>query len=762
MNLQLSISEIVRTTGGVYFGDASDTEKAFIRNVIIDSRSPLAGEQTLFIALSGKKSRGEEYVDDFAEKGGRLAIVSKKVSSSIDQIVVENPLKALQQLAQNHRSKFDIPVVGITGSNGKTVVKEWLYHTLNDHFKVVRSPKSYNSQIGVALSVLQLTEQDEIALFEAGISQPHEMLNLREMIQPTVGIFTGIGDAHSANFSSNSEKKKEKFILFQKVDQLIEPLKKPEELVIPFDDKASISNAQLVKLTAEYFGIPDKEVKIKLATLPTIAMRMEQISGKDGCTILNDSYSSDLQSLEIALKHIELFEGIQKKVLFLTPFEDTKRTTELANLLHSSGIDELVFFGKESELSVSGLKTHYYSSPRKYMQQALEFKNTLLLFKGSRKVGLEKIVKTYSEKKHVSRLLIDFNAIRNNLQYYRDQVSNDVQILAMVKAQSYGSGIVEMAKFLAHEKVDYLGVAYADEGITIRQQGIDTPIIVMNPEPNSLTDIIENRLEPSIYSMEALQEFIHELILRQESNYPIHIKLNTGMNRLGFGEKEIDRLIDVLETQPEVYVKSILSHLSVADDNRENEFTYGQIRSFEIMSGTICYRLSYPIVRHIANSAATLNFRQSHFDMVRLGIGMFGLISSTEHQLENALTFVSRISQVNQVKAGSSVGYGRSFIAVNDMPVGIVPVGYADGLSRALSKGKWHLIIKGKKAPIIGNICMDMCMVDLSGIDAKRGDDAIVFGPENTVKDMASALNTIPYEIISSISSRVFRVYLED
>ncbi|MCG8574019.1 MAG: alanine racemase [Flavobacteriales bacterium] len=763
MNLRLDIETLCSVTQGEFIGDPAVKSDLIIQNIIIDSRSPLVGENTLFITLEGKKDDGLNFVDDFCKKGGKLIIGKSTVSTEVAQIIVSNPLTALQEIARFHRSKFNIPVIGITGSNGKTVVKEWLYHCLRDRYNIVRSPKSYNSQIGVPLSVLQLTEQHELAIFEAGISQPGEMERLERIIQPSLGIFTGLGDAHSANFISDEEKKSEKFKLFRSVEKLIENNGQFDRLQIPFEDEASQSNAQLVKQTALHLGHELSFIEPKLATLPSISMRMEQIPAKGGCLILNDAYSSDLQSLEIALKHIEQFNSLENKVLFLTPFEDNKRGEELIDLLSGAHLNEIVLIGDEADLAYpKHLKVHHYPNVEAYLQKPLRYKNSLILFKGSRKIGLERIVKVYAEKKHISRLIIDFNAIRHNLNYYKDHLEKGTMVLAMVKAQSYGSGITEMAHFLAGEKVNYFGVAYADEGVEIRKSRLNTPIIVMNPEPNALDDIIEYSLEPSIYSIEALQEFIHELILKQRSNYPIHIKLNTGMNRLGFNEDELAELISVLQTQPEVYVKSIFSHLSSADDTRESEFTFGQIRKFEIMSGMIKDQLGYPVIRHIANSAATLNYRQSHFDMIRMGIGLFGLVDAKNKSLENALSLKSRISQINLVKQGESVGYGRSFIAEEDMTIGVVPIGYADGLRRELSKGVWSVIINGKNAPIVGNICMDMCMVDLSRIDAKRGDDVLVFGKENSIYEMAQLLNTIPYEIISSISSRVFRIYLDD
>ncbi len=728
-----------------------------IQNVITDSRSPAIWEKTLFIALRGLKDNGSRFVQDFITKGGKVVMCEKSPVENVAHILVDNTLVALQKLAGYHRSQFTIPVIGITGSNGKTVVKEWLYHVMKDDFHIVRSPKSYNSQLGVALSVLEMTSENTLAIFEAGISKPGEMEKLTRIIRPTIGVFTGIGDAHSANFTSDQEKKSEKLKLFSTAERFFEPLPDDPLPLIPYSDKGSLENARVVYKVAKHFGLSEEKILQRLAELPPVSMRMEQISGKNGCLILNDAYSADVQSLEIALQYIAQFRKYKKKVLFLSPLEDNSEQKRLKDLIASARVDEIVIIGKNPDVEKAIVKT----SVAEYLKNPLNYEDALLLIKGSRKAGLEKIVQYYADKKHITRLLIDFGAVRNNLNYFRERIGSGTKILGMVKAQSYGSGIVEMAKFLESEKCDYLGVAYADEGVSLRQAGITLPILVMNPEASGYDDIIDFDLEPSIYSIESLDEFIHELILRQKEHFPIHLKLDTGMNRLGFRDEDLHDLMGILRAQPEVYVKTIFSHLSAADVQHERDFTFSQIRKFEIMSGYIMDRLGYPVTRHLANSAGAVNYGGSLFDMVRLGIGLFGLLEEENNFLENGLTLMSKISQIKKVKQGESIGYGRTYIAEEEQLIGIVPIGYADGLRRSLSSGIWSVIVNGQRAPIIGNICMDMCMIDLRGIDAKRGDDVQIFGAGNTIFEMAMALNSIPYEIISAISSRVHRVYLE-
>jgi len=765
MNIDFSIKRLAEIVNGEIYNPQNLSLDFSVSNVVIDTRSPSIQEKTLFIALSGSKEDGHKFLETFRAKKGQVAVVSRlNESVSVCQILLKNPLEALQSLATAHRSKFSFPVIGITGSNGKTIVKEWLYHTLKDNFSIVRSPKSYNSQIGVALSVLEMTPDHNLAIFEAGISKPGEMEKLEKMIQPTIGIFTGIGDAHSANFISDQQKLDEKKKLFTRCKILFDN-NSVSTSEIPFTDEASMKNASLVCQVAAYLEVKEELINSKLKTLPAISMRLEQLEGKDNCLLLNDSYSADLQSLEIALKQLRTLSKFNTRILFLSAFEDNQNDQIRLNLQHlltEENISRLVFIGIKSDLPELKIPVDFFDSADAFLKSGIKFENATILFKGSRKSGLEKIVHHLSEKKHITKLVINFSALRNNLNFFRSRLSASTKVLVMVKAQSYGGGLTEMAHFLVSQKVDYFGVAYADEGVQLRMAGITVPILVMNPEESAFDEILNYNLEPSIYSPEILDSFLRYLILNQKNHYPVHVKLDTGMNRLGFTENQITQLLDTLQTQPEVFVKSVFSHLSVADDEAENAFTFNQIRTFDILGGIIADRLPYKFDRHLANSAGAVNFSRAEYDMVRLGIGMFGLVDRNNRELENVLSLVTQISQVKEVHAGDSVGYGRTYIATHDHKIGIIPVGYADGLRRGLSQGNWSVIVKGKAASIIGNICMDMCMINLEGIDAAVGDEVEVFGDSNSIFDMAMNLKTIPYEIISSISSRVHRVYIDE
>lgn len=762
VNLQYSIKEIYSILSTAPPEGVNLNHE--ISSAIVDSRSPRLNAKSIFFALDGNRSNGHEHLAEVIKKGCQFAVVSElQPQLSIQQIVAPSVLGALQKLAIHHRSRFDYPVIGITGSNGKTITKEWLFHCLKDNFKIVRSPKSYNSQLGVALSVLEMTTDHNLGIFEAGISQKGEMAFLQQMIQPTIGVFTGLGDAHSRGFESQEEKKEEKYQLFKGATQLIENTGKVYEKEIPFSDSASGLNAQLVFETGVYLGVNLDQLQKSLAHLPVISMRLEQLEGINNCILLNDAYTVDFAALEIALQHLNQIATNKKKVLILSLSDEQLALTEsdaFADLIYASSLNKIIFIGSKNVLANARIAGGYYPSVDAYMNEVLPFEDAVILFKGARANSLEKIVQHYTLKKHITQLEVNLEAMRNNLNVFRSAVEPFVKILAMVKAQSYGSGLIDSGKFLEQEGVHYLGVAYADEGVVLRKAGIHLPILVMNPEVNAFDEIIDYNLEPSIFSIEVLQEFLHRLILHQKKHFPIHLKLDTGMNRLGFSQGDISELISILKTQPEVEVKSAFSHLAVADDQNENQFTFDQIRKFEIITGQLKDNLGYAFSRHMANSAGVLNYPQAQFDMVRIGIGLYGLVEEFEDRLENVLSMHSQISQIKEIQAGESVGYGRSFIATQSTKIGVVPVGYADGLSRALSQGKWNFILNGQLVPIIGNICMDMCMIDLSGIDAKVGDQLQIFGKGNSIFEMAEILNTIPYEIISGISTRVHRVYL--
>lgn len=801
MKLQLSIKSIRSITNADSIDSSPSSDFEQIKNIVIDSRSPLIGDQTLFVLFSGNKTSGTKFIEDFQKKGGRFILTDSYLKgTSLHQIVVKDTLRALQAIAQHHREQFSIPIIGITGSNGKTTVKEWLYNVLKDHFTIVRSPKSYNSQIGVALSVLELNAQHTLAIFEAGISQAGEMEYLQRMIQPTIGIFTGIGDAHNTGFSAADpikQKKAEKFLLFKNViklyewsddkiriyrdDQQIDELRyspietgfslSGKDMLVdfntPFRDSASKANIAMVATVAEAFGLSESFIQSKIDELPVISMRLEKIEGKDANLLISDVYNLDEKSLEIGLQYLHTTSKTQNKFVFLA--EDPSKTTAqntvlpaLESMMSQLGPVQLIYFGSSVVAEAFPFINRFFEKPSDYLDAPLTIRDSVILFTGSRNSHLEVLVNAFTEKKHITRLVADLSKMRNNLNFFRSKLNPTTMILAMVKAQSYGGGIVEVASFLEREKVSYFGVAYADEGVTLRKAGITTPILVMNPEPAAFDDIIDYDLEPSIYSYEQLENFIRQLIVRQKRNFPIHLKIDTGMNRLGFRRTELADALGSINAQPEVYVRSVFSHLAVADSLSENEFTDTQLRRFQDACQQIEEGIGYSFIKHLANSAGAYFHPSTQFDMVRIGIGLYGLLTrELSNSLENVLELHSEISQIRMIDKGETVGYGRDFVAATSTRIGIVPIGYADGIRRELGHGNWSVVINQKKYPIIGRICMDMCMIDLGNDVIKSGTDVQLFGEENTVFEMSELLKTIPYEIISTISSRVKRVYLE-
>lgn len=787
MKLNLSVKEICSIIDGSFVESNQVTDQYIIQNLTVDSRSPICSDLTLFILLSGNKSHGKNFIDDFKRKGGNLVLSDALIKgSSLAQIIVNDPVKALQDLAVYHRNKFKIPVVGITGSNGKTTVKEWLYHVLKSKYNIVRSPKSYNSQIGVPLSVLEINESHNLAIFEAGISTVGEMENLARIIRPTIGVFTGLGDAHNDGFGENNPleiKKKEKYKLFEDVEILIEYIDNSFKIHlenkiaeidfsdypvnIAFKDHASQINAKLVFALALNLGVDKTFLSHQLLHLPPISMRLEKLNGTNGNLLINDAYSLDAKSLEIGLQVLNEESKNRTAWLVIAEVVNVEVEHSLLNLVDENRlnlkVDKVVYFGSAEVGNHFDFVSLIYPTISAFYENPFKMENAVALFTGNRAWKLERVVNYYTDKKHITQLRINLSAIRKNLNIYRNVVGEDVMLLGMVKAQSYGGGIVEMARFLVHEGVNYLGVAYADEGVSLRKAGIDLPIIVMNPEKAAFGDMIDFDLEPSIYSNALLNSFIHQLILKEKQRFPVHIKLDTGMNRLGFRSEDLNELTALLNAQPEVFVKSCFSHLAVADDFNERAYSLKQIAKFRELANTIETKIDYPIIRHIANSAGALHFPEAHFDMVRLGIGMFGLLAEkNKFPFQNALELTSEISQIRSVHPGESIGYGRSFIANDEMRVAVVPIGYGDGLRRQLSNHQWSVVINGQFYPIIGKICMDMCMIDLKSDKLEVGDAVQIFGNENSIFEMARILDTIPYEIISTISSRVQRVYFEE
>jgi len=742
---------------------ANSTSKnnSIISSIAFDTRRIYNGEGVLFFALKGNFRDGHDFLKAAHDKGVRHFVVQQAgVTSNLigaNEIVVKNSLGALVDLAKHHRSRFNCPIIAITGSNGKTTVKEWLTILLGKQFNVARSPKSYNSKLGVALSLFELNNDSEIAIIEVGISNHKEMKELRELIKPSHGILTSFGSAHRELFDSPEEHLKAKLELFIDVNSFIFPEhvleKEPSngrsisenEFIdlleaFPFNDRINRHNARLTIAMATIFRLETDTIRAGVKELSPLALRMESYEGKNGNTIINDTYNLDHESLRHSLQYqLANCQGKERIVIIGLTSEnkdEEKKINTIAN-----------------EFSPSKILFHYPEDSHKY-----DFQNASILIKGKRESRMEIVAREFKRNNHQTYLEIDLKSIRHNISYYKTLIDPSTKLLCMVKASSYGSDSKTMGKFLEGMGVDYFGVAYADEGIELREKGIRTPILVMNCEERSFSQCIDFDLEPAIYSLRQLDSFIKELINRSIVNYPIHVKLETGMNRLGFNENDIPGLVDLIKGQPEIIVKSVYSHLAEADI-QESDFTTLQISEFDRLSNLIEDKLSYSFLRHLLNSEGIQNYPKAQYDMVRLGIGMYGV--SDNKSLRPAISWISSISQIKKVRKNSSVGYGRSFIAPKDITVAIIPVGYADGLRRSLGNGKGGVYIGGAYCKIIGTVCMDMIMVDVSEASAKEGDLVEIIGKQQSMKDFALNSSTIQYEIMTGFSKRVHRVYTD-
>jgi len=741
-----------------------------IQSVAFDTRKIADGNSVLFFALTGEFRNGHAFIEEAYKKGVRQFVISESIDISTFEnstfIQVENTLWALQEISKNHRQKFNYPIVGITGSVGKTMVKEWIYHFLFSKFRVIRSPKSFNSQLGVALSLLELHDNADIAIIEMGISKPNEMIRLQEIVKPTYGIFTSFGSAHKENFQNAEKHLDEKLSAFKGCKSTfyhssielnsnqIEKIHGIEvhesnlndiKSILPFQDKISIHNLSLVVAFAKFLNLSTDELKAKAKTLPHLAMRMEVFEGINGNTIINDTYNLDIDALNYSLEYQ------------LTLAEDLKRVVII-------GLDEEVDNKKEAITKIIDSfkpeKTIYLKGNEPITE---EIKNSIILIKGSRKADMQKIASQFRLKKHKTFLEVDLNALRNNLSVFKSYLKPETLLLAMVKASSYGSGTERVAGFLEKQGINYLGVAYADEGVELRKLGIQLPILVMNAEEEGFEDCIKYNLEPAIYSFEQLDEFIKELIFAGKMDYPIHLKVDTGMRRLGFEPSDLIQISEVLQAQPEVRIKSVYSHLADSDNLESEEFTLHQINTFYTFCDKLSQQINYPFIKHILNSEAIARFKDFQFDMVRLGIGMYGYTSNSELKsiLQPVIFWKSEISQVKEIKKGETVGYSRTFIAEKDTKIAIIPVGYADGFKRSLSNGIGSVYLNNHFCTVIGRVCMDMLMIDVTNLDVKSGSKVEIIGLNKTMEEFANQAKTIPYEIMTSISKRVHRVYLE-
>ncbi len=790
-----------------------------IRKLLTDSRTVIDPEGSLFFAIKAKRN-GHQFVVDAYKNGIRNFVISDHLDTQkftdANFLKVTDVQAALHTLTAYHRKSKDLKVIGVTGSNGKTIVKEWLYQLLASDFNIVRSPKSFNSQIGVPLSVWQIENEHDLAIFEAGISTKNEMEILAQIISPTIGVLTNIGEAHAEGFENKAEKLTEKLKLFTNVDlfiyapeylaelpeadlpgktkftwsltlpadlhiTFIEPIEgknyiratykgKDIECLIPFSDKASVENGIICWATLLAMGYNPEEADLRLEKLTQVSMRLELINGIENCSIIDDSYSADISSLAIALDFLNLQNQHPKKTLILSDIYETGKSNEvlyaeISALLAQKNLNRLIGIGPNIS-ALANLFTlaeaSFYESTQDFIENfpAIHFANETILVKGARRFEFGRISKLLTQKIHDTVLEVNLNALANNLQFYRSKLSQGVKIMAMVKAFSYGSGSFEIANLLQYNKVDYLAVAYADEGIALRKAGITLPIMVMSPEPSAFDAMVKNRLEPEIYNSSVLKSFLN-FLPAYEKAYPIHLKLDTGMHRLGFDETDLPDLLSIIKDNEQLQVISIFTHLVASDNAIHDGFTQHQLDEFDQLYQEITNVINQHPLKHAVNTSGITRWPQAHLDMVRIGIGLYGFDSALDHNkgLQTVAVLKTTVTQVKEIKAGETVGYSRSGLMAKGGRIATVKIGYADGYNRQFGNGVGQMLINGKLVPTIGSICMDMCMLDITGLNVKTGDEVVVFNDKHTIIDLAKQINTIPYEILTNVSQRVKRVY---
>ncbi len=785
------LSQIAALCDGRFSGTDSE-----VCSVVTDSRSlgcELAS-RPLFVAMRGANHDSHDFVEAMRARGVRAFLTERPVpeAEGCGYVVVANAIEALQRLAAHHRAQFRGVVVGITGSNGKTVIKEWIAEELPPEVKCYRSPKSYNSQLGVPLSVLMLEGDERLALFEAGISEPGEMERLERIIRPDVAVFTSIGDAHQEHFADMEQKCAEKLLLarraatviyhshYQPLGRMIEErlgdrrlcdaAAQPPVPAAAVGNGASRRNAQIVEAFCAAMGFPQPA----FASAPSVAMRLEVKDGINDSVLVNDAYNLDLNSLALALDYLHTVALGRRKTLILSDIaqsglSDDELYGRVAGMVARAGIDRFVGIGPRlrSYGRLFACETSFYATTGECIARLDRdaVAGRAVLLKGARDFRFERLAHALARKSHTTVLEVDLDAMTHNLNVFRSKLAFGTRLVAMVKAGSYGAGDFEVAQLLQHQGVDYLAVAFADEGVLLRERGITMPVVVLNADADSFDLMVANRLEPEIYSLHSLRAFAAAVAHAGESRYPIHIKLDTGMHRLGFMEEEIDALTEALPTLPQVKVATVFSHLNCADMPEEDAYTREQIARFDRMSRRLAAALPYPVIRHTANSAAIDRFPEAQFDMCRLGVGLYGFGWRHDARLRPVSTLRTRIVQIKRLRAGDAVGYGRAGRLDRDTVTATVPVGYADGLDRHLGCGRWSMRVAGRPAPIVGRICMDSCMIDITDIPGvEEGDEAVIFSPEpgNDPETMAEALGTIAYEVLTSVSGRVKRIYLKE
>lgn len=769
---------------------------AVIQDLSHDTRKISRPETALFFALSSDRRDGHDFISEAYDAGVRAFVVSRPVDvAAFPQAIflpVPDTLAALQNLAAHHRAQFSIPILGITGSNGKTMVKEWLYQLLTPDFSIIRSPRSFNSQLGVPLSVWGMNETHTLGIFEAGISRPGEMEKLARIIRPTIGVLTHLGAAHDEGFISRGQKETEKRKLFEGA-VLPEPVALADRsiadgqtrlvasdgdaILIPFTDEASIQNALTCWSVMRLLSYDLDTIADRMQVLQPVRMRLEIKRGIQQCLIVNDAYSLDLDSLSIALSYLQQQAVGLDKTAILTdlPEGDAAQYDLLIDLLTRQGLKRLIAIGPAFQAYFhthplahpSALTVQCYPDRQAFEDHfsAHQYFREAILIKGARSFQLEKLLPLLEAQLHQSRLEIDLAALRHNIRSYQSVLNNSTRIMAMVKSFAYGSGGVELARVMQEEGIAYLGVAYADEGVALRAGGIHLPILVMNTESTAFDSILEHRLEPVLYSIESLRSFQQFLRTQGESNYPVHIELETGMHRLGISESEMEALEAALQSDETLRIQSVFSHLASGEDPASDEFSAGQFQKLQAGAVRIRRVSAHPFLVHLANSAAAIRKPHWQLDMVRIGIGLYGIDPAVSEQvaLKPVARLLATIAQVQQLHSGDSVSYNRRAVVDRPTRVATLRLGYADGYPRCLGNGVGSVIVQGQKAPVLGSVCMDMFMVDVTDIPAvQSGDSAILFGPELPLTQLAQWADTIPYEIMTGISQRVKRVYVEE
>lgn len=821
-----TIEKVTTLIGARRYGDSESN----VRWILTDSRSLCFPEETLFFAIRSGRNDGHKYIADLYRRGVRNFVVEELPQNWNEEYPEANFLKvpfaleALQRLAERHRDEFNIPVVGITGSNGKTVVKEWLYQLLSPSMAVTRSPRSYNSQIGVPLSVWLLNEQSEVGVFEAGISQPGEMDALRDIIQPTVGVLTNLGAAHQENFKSMEDKCHEKLKLFHDSKAIVYPYDdeivrkcvesyeykgeqiawsmkdssvkmfvksvdkkdtqtticyvfngKEASYTLPFIDEASIANSITCAAVALHLGLTTDEIAQRMPAIEPVAMRLEVKQGQHGCTLINDSYNSDVNSLDIALDFMNRrpdHEGRRRTLILSDIYQSGEDGAtlykEVSDLAVKRGVEKFIGIGPEisryaDEIQIK--EKYFFNDCNAFIESNVfgSLRNEVILLKGSRKFSFDKLTELLEQKVHETILEVNLNAVVKNLNYYRSFMKPTTKLVCMVKADAYGAGAVEVAKTLQDHRVDYLAVAVADEGVTLRKNGITCNIMIMNPEMTSFKTMFDYKLEPEVYSFRLLDALVKAAQKEGITGYPVHIKLDTGMHRLGFDPRcDMDELISRLKHQNAIIPRSVFSHFVGSDSDDFDNFSAMQFKLFDEGSKKLQSAFSHKILRHMDNSAGIEHFPERQMDMCRLGLGLYGIDSRDNSILNTVSTLKSTILQIHRVPKEETVGYSRKGVLTRDSVIGAIPIGYADGLNRRLGCGHCYCLVNGQKAPYVGNICMDVAMIDLTGIDCKEGDTVEIFGEHLPVTVLSDVLGTIPYEVLTSISNRVKRVYYQD